>query len=282
MLHEFSVLQQGSRINIVDSYTDASDFDANAESRGFKSSKLSPFVCRLKNGSYTFEGTAYKTNGFYLPPHAIHGLLYRKPFRVVEAQAGNEGAVLKLVFEYRGDDAGYPFSFNCTVVYSLLNNNALQVGTTITNKSVCHIPVADGWHPYFTVGNSINDAALFFNSRQQVAFDETLIPTGNLIDYTDFNTLQQIGDTFFDNCFLLPATNNEPCCILKNGHTNLQLEITALKNYPYLQLYTPPHRQSIAIENLSAAPDAFNNGMGLKILKANEEAEFKVEYRIVL
>lgn len=60
----------------------------------------------------------------------------------------------------------------------------------------------------------------------------------------------------------------------------VQLEIRPDKQYPYLQIYTPPHRNSIAIENLSAAPDAFNNKMGLITLQPGENIIFTTTYKI--
>ena len=40
--------------------------------------------------------------------------------------------------------------------------------------------------------------------------------------------------------------------------------------YRYLQVYTPPGRESIAIEPMTCAPNAFNNGMGLIRLDPGE------------
>jgi aldose 1-epimerase len=47
-----------------------------------------------------------------------------------------------------------------------------------------------------------------------------------------------------------------------------------------LQIYTPPHRKSIAIENLSSAPDAFNNKIGLIELGPEDSHAFQTRYRI--
>jgi aldose 1-epimerase len=52
------------------------------------------------------------------------------------------------------------------------------------------------------------------------------------------------------------------------------------RSYPYLQLYTPPHRRSIAIENLSAAPDVFNNRIGLVTLEPDHTKTFSARYVI--
>jgi aldose 1-epimerase len=58
------------------------------------------------------------------------------------------------------------------------------------------------------------------------------------------------------------------------------LHIYPERAYPYLQVYTPPHRKSIAIENLSSAPDAFNNKMGLIALGPEDSQAFQTRYRI--
>jgi len=69
-------------------------------------------------------------------------------------------------------------------------------------------------------------------------------------------------------------------CVVRNPLRKVQIEITPSSSYPYLQIFTPDHRNSIAIENLSAAPDAFNNGIGLKVLEPNEAVNFSTQFRI--
>ena len=110
-------------------------------------------------------------------------------------------------------------------------------------------------------------------------YDASLIPTGKLITNTDFPEGRLIGNTKLDNGFLLKP-GASPFCVLKNPANNISIEFISAVNYPYLQLYTPDHRKSIAIENLSSAPDAFNNGRGLLILKPGEGINFEVVIRI--
>ena len=69
----------------------------------------------------------------------------------------------------------------------------------------------------------------------------------------------------------------QPICILQNDA--FRLTITPDKNYPILQIYIPPQRQSIAIENLSGAPDNFNNGMGLLLLAPGDVKTFSTSYK---
>jgi aldose 1-epimerase len=60
------------------------------------------------------------------------------------------------------------------------------------------------------------------------------------------------------------------------------LRIEPDARYPYLQIYIPDNRQSIAIENLSAAPDAFNNKIGLLELEPYQQNQFSTSYTITL
>lgn len=282
MLHAFTVDNRGRRVNVIDGYDDADDFAQHVTYKGFKSSKLSPFACRLKNGQYHFGEKDYTIDKFYLGSHALHGLLYDAVYEVVDTQADDEAATVTLLHAYRGADSGYPFAYDCQVTYRLTANNRLTLTTVIVNQSSGLMPIQDGWHPYFGFGGSINDLQLEFQSKEQVVFDAELLPTGQLQRYETFGSLTALGDTQFDDCFTLNFAECQPLCVLRDAAQKMQLEIYPDRSYPYLQIYTPAHRQSIAIENLSAAPDAFNNGMGLRVLAAGETAVFETAYQISL
>src|SRR6266481_6297234 len=59
ILHAFKIAHNNTSLNIIDNYNDADDFTKHVTSKGFMSCKLSPFACRIKNGTYTFDGTKY-------------------------------------------------------------------------------------------------------------------------------------------------------------------------------------------------------------------------------
>ncbi|MFT3682429.1 MAG: aldose 1-epimerase [Ferruginibacter sp.] len=283
LLHSFTVAHKGGLFNVIDQYEDPADFKKNVEAKGFKSCKLSPFVCRIKKGTYLFGDEKYIFKKFYLEGNALHGLIYDLPFTVKYTYADSEHAGVALEYQYRGEDPGYPFHYDCVVTYHLKKNNELVISTDIFNKGDYLMPLQDGWHPYFTLGNTIDELLLQFQSEEMVLFDEALIPTGKLEKYNEFESLSRIGNKEFDNCFTLKKTGKNPVnpvCVLRNEKEKIQVEIIPDKSYPYLQLYTPPHRQSIAIENLSGAPDAFNNGMGLVILPPDANRIFTVTYKV--
>ena len=270
ILHAFATIHNGEFINVVESYTSADDFINNHETKGFLGSKLSPFVCRLKQGTYHFGEKKYKIEKFYLGKNALHGLLYNKLFKITGQTANELHASVTMKYEYRAEDAGYPFNYDCIVI------------TECINKGEGLIPMQDGWHPYFNLGDSIDELQLEFQSKEMVEFNSELIPTQNLIPYVEFNSLKKIENTFFDNCFTLNMDACQPMCVLHNPVKKIEIEIHPEKSYPFLQIYIPPHRKTIAMENLSGAPDAFNNGMGFITLEPGESALFKTSYKIKL
>lgn len=280
ILHSFTVQHQGTMLNIIDHYESKDDFTRNVSSKGFKSCKLSPFACRIKNASYHFAGQDYTVQKFLLNGSALHGLLYDAKFVVMDQYADAASAGVALKYSYNGYDNGYPFLYDCIIAYHLKKDNVLTIVTEIINRDKGLIPVQDGWHPYFTLGDTIDELQLEFQSKEQIVFDEELIPTGEKITYHDFDALTTIGSANLDHCFTVNFAECQPLCVLRHPQKQIQVEIRPDQHYPYLQIYTPPHRNSIAIENLSAPPDAFNNKMDLIILQPGENTTFATTYKI--
>jgi len=276
LLNSFSVIIGSNKINVVDGFLSVKDAVLNIVP-AFKSAKLSPFVCRMKEGKYSFNSQVFKIEKFYLPPHAIHGLIYDAVYEVVSTKADENKAETILQYSYNSIDKGYPFDYKTEIIWTLEANQKLSVTTNVQHSNAHEIPFADGWHPYFNLGTNIDECKLQFDSNTMIEFDGTLIPTGKKLEDNRFIDGQILKGIKLDNCFELD-NSNEPKCVLQNN--KLELIIQPTKSYHYLQIYTPPHRQSIAIENLSAAPDAFNNGMGLLLLKPNEQYSFTTSYTL--
>lgn len=279
VLNAFKLLNNGKNINLVSGFDSVNDAKKNI-TNGFKSAKLSPFVCRMNQGKYLWNDDHLQVEKWFLGKHAIHGIIYDADYRVQAKYADENSASVELYYAYPGVEKGYPFPYLIQIIWKLERGNKLSVTTTITNASPTAIPISDGWHPYFTLGDSVNNYTLQFDSQQQIEFDAELIPTGNLISDERFTKGCVLNDTFLDNCFLLDKTIDTPKCKLQ--YKNLTLIIEPSANYPYLQLYTPDDRQKMAIENLSSAPDAFNNKMGLQILEPQETKNFKTTYTAVV
>jgi aldose 1-epimerase len=278
LLHEFSIPLGNHRIQVINSYKNLADQKENASF--YKSAKLSPFVCRISEGKYAFENIHYEFQNKFNDGSAIHGLLADKPFTVLEKSTRENEAFITLQYHYQKNDPAYPFEYLIQVRYTLKKGGRLYLDTTVRNLSSQRIPIADGWHPYFSLEGKVNDWLLSIHSRKKLAFDDKLIPLGHMVEAPDFYSPKLIADEFFDNCFLLESDSGLPAATLENPANGLHLSFFPDRNYPFLQLYTPGDRKSIAIENLSSAPDAFNNGLGLIILEPADSQSFSVLYQL--
>jgi len=279
-LHAFDVRQRnGVVFNVIDNYKDLTELKRETP-RSFKGPKLSPFPCRIPDGRYSFDNTEYQLKNLFADGTAIHGLLYNKPFTILEEGTDGSSGTLSMEYFYKKDDEGYPFDYSCQVRYTLHADSLLEVVTTVTNLDKKAFPLADGWHPYFRLGGTANDWMLQFHSTAIVAFDDRLVPTGHLEQYEVFAEAKLLGDTFLDNCFVLKPDLVSAACELYNPANGLRVSFFPDPSYPYLQIYTPATRDSVAIENLSGAPDCFNNKMGLLILPPGHSQIFTVRYKV--
>jgi aldose 1-epimerase len=254
-----SWMQPAENWDIIDG-NDFSSGWSNFESNGFKSAKMSPYACRLFNGIYEHENKSFKVEKFYLGNHGLHGILYDAEFEIIETNINNQTAQVKLEFQYHGTDKGFPFEYNTQLTWTYFSDNTISIQTTITNNSNQPIPMMDGWHPYFSFGETINDAFITLKAKGKIQYDEGLLPTGKILDENEFESSRKIESLHLDNCYLVDATANT--CILENE--DYQLIVQPILNYPYLQLYTPSDRKSIAIENLTGIPNCFNNKIFLR------------------
>ena len=248
----------------------------NFESNGFKGGKMNPFSCRLQNGTYIHEGRQYTIDKFYLGDHALHGILYDANFEIIHTDTNENDASVTLNYEYQKNDKGFPFSYTVSLKWIFEKNNKVQVVTTITNMDTLSFPVMDGWHPYFKLDENINECTLQFINKGILVYNTDLLPTGEVIPCHDFETPKNLDAIELDNGYLLDSEQSS--ATLENK--KFKLVVTPDSNYNYLQLYIPNNRKSIAIENLSAAPDCFNNKMGLHIMKPQEVWSLKTQYQL--
>lgn len=270
ILNGFGFLEEKG-INCIDGYENNAAAIAE-KNTWFKSCFLSPFVCRLNKGNYKINETPYSINKFYLDKHAIHGLVYDLNYEVIEQIETEDFCKVILQANYKADNAEFPFNYLIQQEFKL-DKTGLTTTSCITNQSKEAMPYAQGWHPYFSLGNSVDDCILQLTSTKMLEFDDELIPTKKFLDNTTFLSFTSLKNKNLDACFMLENTKQ---AILKNS--NFSFTINALKGYNFFQVFTPNHRKTIALEVLSGAPDCFNNGLGLLHIAPNQTIEFVVNY----
>lgn len=276
-VNELVIHQNGKLVPILDYYSSKADLDTTFYS-SFKGSNLFPFPNRINKAGYTFNGKNYQ-----LPLnspseiHAIHGLVYDKPFAIIKEGFDENHAYLKLEYKYKGEVEGYPFHYTLEIEYILRAGEGFTCNTIVINNSNGTIPVGSGWHPYFMAGDSINDVSLEFPCKSIYKVDDVMIPTGVTEPYAAFNSLKPIAETLFDTCFELSQNTDKANIKVENPKQGLAYNVWAelgSGKYNFLQIYIPPQRKSIALEPMTCAPDAFNNGFGTIELATGDSTSF--------
>lgn len=273
----YSVLKNPELINqFIQSYT-----------LKFNGAKLFSYPNRVKYGKYSFAGKDFKLNQNDGTPfkHALHGIIYNQVFSEKEALHGENfcSVVLQYTNVDEGFFQGYPFKFELIIKYTL-SNNGLKATTFVNNLSEAIMPFGDGWHPYFSIGGSIDDLYLSVPSDKILELGDDLIPTGKLRKYPFFNGLNKIGNSILNHSFFIETSENVVETILYNAIDDFKLVLWQENNvdkYKYLQVYIPPDRQSIALEPMTCAPNAFNNNMGLQWLYPGEQYSCQFGIKIV-
>ncbi|MGH3732418.1 MAG: aldose 1-epimerase family protein [Acidimicrobiales bacterium] len=238
---------------------------------------LYPWPNRMGEGEWSFSGrtgrpriddVAHKT--------AIHGLVRWLPFHV---DAVNQNrCVLSLLLHPSPD---YPFASEIQVAYHL-GSLGLTVTTTVTNRDGVPLPFGVGFHPYLSVTTpTIEGAQLEIPARSHVAVDDRQLPTGEILPLAghalDFSTRKSVSGHELDVTYADLIRDDSGLCVatLEDADGGV-VELSADRNFPYLQAYTGDgnekghRRTSVAIEPMTCPPDALRSGKDVVVLEPGQ------------
>ncbi|GAA1704798.1 aldose 1-epimerase family protein [Microbacterium sediminicola] len=234
---------------------------------------LVPWPNRIRDGKWSHDGKSYQlwiTDPAYTS--ASHGLLRFMPYTVAE-KASDRLTLAATVFP----QSGYPFQLDTTVTYAL-TSDGIEVTHVITNVGADAAPVAVGTHPYFTVGDvPTEDLVLTSPGARVITIDDQLLPVGEVpVDAsTDLRRGARLGDVDLNTTYT--DLERDADGILRHhlrapdGRT---VTLWQGEGMDYAQVFTtdryPNRPLAVAIEPMSAVPDAFNSGRGLRWLAPGE------------
>lgn len=232
----------------------------------FRGAVLAPWSNRIGDGTYRFAGIEHR-----LPinepdrNNALHGLVLDDQWEVRDAAP--ESARLAL----RVDPVdGYPFRLRMHLTYAL-GSAGLTTTLAVTNTGDHEAPYGCGFHPYVLAGTpSIDDTVLIFDAERRLRTDpRRLLPLDRVdVDGTayDFSDGRTVGSRTLDDAFTGLRAD-------RSGRHRLQVGDVALwwgSALPWIQVYTPPQRDALAVEPCTSPPDAFRTGADLVVLAPGE------------
>ncbi len=233
-----------------------------SENPFYPSGLLMPWVNRVRNGNYSYLGKNYQLpiNEHNLG-NAIHGFMARKPFRILQQTKNESEASITLGYTFDGSYQGFPFPFEAYLTYSLDTFGNFNFTLAGKNTGISPMPFAIGWHPYFQLGNNLNDLTLCFDSIEKYLSDSQMIP----LKAEKF--LAQNGMTLAsekpDNVYLL-IQKEQTKVVLQNHRMEAALSLVfSSEKFPYFVAFCPEGKECIALEPMTGNTDCFNTFEGL-------------------
>jgi aldose 1-epimerase len=254
---------------------------------------LFPFPNRLREGRARFGGKEIQIDRPPGMPWAIHGLVRRERWRVEEARADADEAVVRVAID--ADAATlrqFPFPYRHSLTFRL-SGTTLRVDVAATNTGDAPLPIGFGWHPYFRLpllsDGARGRAVVGVPARRQWALNSTLLPTGEVVDLLperDFREPRALGETHLDDVYTdVPIRDGESACTLADGATGITLTVAAGRSFREWVVYAPPTRPTICFEPYTCPTDALNlaeRGIaaGLIVLRPGETWSDWMELRL--
>ena len=189
-----------------------------------------PFAGRIRRGRFAFGGHDYALPR-NMEPHAIHGVVFDRPWDTVSADT------LRVRL-----GAPWPFAGSVTQRFELEPDRLL---TTLQFSADEPQPVSMGWHPWFRrrLDDLEGKVALSFEPGQMYERDEDYIATGRLIQPTP---------PPWDDCFRDLAA--DPRLTWPGGP-----ELTLASECEDWVVFTM-RDDALCVEPQTAPPDAVNTG----------------------
>lgn len=246
-------------------------FAEDALPTGGRGQLLMPWPNRIRDGSYSFGGTDHQLPLTEPSRHnASHGLVRWAAWSVEEHTANSVSLGYRLMAQ-----TGYPWTVDLHVLYDL-TAAGLTVTQTATNMSGSPAPYAQGAHPYLVAGaGPVDGWELTLPAATRLLVDDRLLPSGRAdVAGTayDFRAPRLVGGTVLNDAFtdldrdadgIATVTVRDPA-----GGRGVELWVDG--RHRWLQVYsgddTPTPRRSLAVEPMTAPPDAFRSGDDLVTL----------------
>jgi aldose 1-epimerase len=224
---------------------------AAREPLGLSSFPMTPYVSRITGGVFTWgDVTTAIAPNMAGGTHPLHGIGWRKPWRVLDQSA----TTLSLGLTHTGDE-DWPWIFSTRQDFSLFDDHVVHT-IAVTNEDARSFPSSLGPHPYFNA----SDAIISFDAQALWEISGEALPTYRnrraVVDELAAGAPASSLD--LDHCF--EGWDGVATIAWPSHQVRVEAKC-ALGNTPIactrLQLYTPKGENYFCLEPVSARCVAF-------------------------
>ena len=229
---------------------------------------LAPWPNRVRDARWVSDGVVQQLD-ISEPAHggALHGLLAFTDFDLVTS---SDDAVTLGAFI--APQHGWPFALETGVRYAL-EPDGIRVTHTVRNVSAARSPCAVGAHPFLRVGDTPVDA-LTLTATAETFFevDDALNPTAEVpvTAEVDLRAGRRIGGLRLDTAYGTLTHAEDGASAWLEAPDGARTTLWQDPDWGYLQVFTTtqfPRPEglgtAVAVEPMTAPPDALNSGQGL-------------------
>lgn len=235
--------------NVVLGHDNLRDYE---EDSFYLGALIGRYANRIAKGKFTLDSRTYglaTNNG----ENHLHG--GNKGFdKVVWKAEVSDNTSLKLSYLSRAGEEGYPGNLKATVIYTLTDDNVLEVDYEATTDKTTLVNLTQ--HSYFNLSGNFSKPILQhyvkLHAEYYLPIDEAAIPIGETrkVENTafDFRISKPIGRDIdsedeqlkrgkgYDHCWVLQGNGMRPIATAYDQSTGRYLEV--LSDTPGVQLYT--------------------------------------------
>lgn len=246
---------------------------------------LVPWPNRVRDAKWTLDGEELALD--VTEPdrsNALHGLLRYADYEIREQSA--ESVTLGALVP---PQHGWPFLLDTWVRYEL-RPDGITVSQGATNHSARPAPYAAGSHPFLRVGASpVENLTLTVAAATYFDVDDRLNPIAeHPVDGTSFDlrTGALVADLDLDTAFG-GVTHQQGAAAWLTAPDGATVELVQDVDWGYVQVFTTrkfprggEFGLAVAVEPMTAPPDALNSGQGLQWIEpgASVEGSWGVRY----
>lgn len=239
---------------------------------------LAPWPNRVRDGKWVHDGEELQLDITETARgNALHGLLR---FADYEVREQSDRSVTLGAFI--APQHGWPFVLDTWVRYEA-RPDGITVTHGVTNLGDRRAPYATGSHPFLRIGDHpVEQLELTVAAATYFDVDERLNPIGEVpVDGTRYDLRQGalIGDAFYDTAFG-GVTHRDGASAWLTAPDGAVLELVQDVDWGYVQVFTTPifpgangPATAVAVEPMTAPPDALNSGQSLIWLEPGESSE---------
>lgn len=258
----FRVWIDGEAIDVIDSAPEFLEGEGRPSGNGIPI--LFPFPNRIEHGKFSWEGKDYQLPLTPGHPHALHGFVLNRPWRVT--RQGENAVIGEWQLSVDAPELAPHWPTDCRIeVRYAIKEQVLRCDIRIVNPDDQPMPWGFGTHAYFKLplgaSGSVEHCLIQAPAHKQWELNEC-IPTGTISDVPpekDIRTGAYVSRTPMDDVLTdLRPTGNMLECVILDEQAGIEVIQACDPEFRELVVYTPPGRDAVCMEPYTCVTNAIN------------------------